>query len=86
MYGEDGDSGFPPANELAEDPSEGNQREFCTTAEEREAGIFVVDDEEIEEAMSNLEEMSFDIDDGNFGIDLYCEAVGRLSALSESLL
>jgi len=52
--------------------------------EERDAGIFVVDDEEIQEAMSKLEDMDFNIDDGNYGLDLYLEAVARLSAFIHS--
>lgn len=80
MYGEDGEAGLPPANELSDDPVDRSHREFFSTDEERNAGIFVVDDEEIQEAMSKLGDMDFDIDDGNYGLNLYFEAIGRLSA------
>ena len=75
LYGEDGDAGFPPANELAEDPLE--RSEDSAADEERQAGV---DDDEIQEAMSRLGDMDFDVDDGNYGLDLYVEAVGRLTA------
>jgi hypothetical protein len=45
--------------------------------EERQAAV---DDDEIQEAMSRLGDMDFDVDDGNYGLDLYVEAVGRLTA------
>ena len=75
LYGEDGDAGFPPANELTEDPPE--RGEDSPVDEERQA---VVDDEEIQEAMSRLGDMDFNVDDGNYGLDFYVEAVGRLTA------
>ena len=47
MYGEDGKAGLPPANKLSDDPVDRSHWEFFSTDEERNAGIFVVDDEEI---------------------------------------
>ncbi|KAF9544594.1 hypothetical protein CPC08DRAFT_649584 [Agrocybe pediades] len=80
-YGRDLHESFPPADELAEDPSEPSYRKM-TREEEREAGIFVDDDEEIAEARELLKGLDFERDDGNFGIDVYCEAVSRLTALA----
>ncbi|KAF9546524.1 hypothetical protein CPC08DRAFT_649035 [Agrocybe pediades] len=79
-YGRDLHESFPPADELAEDPSEPSYTQM-TPEEERQAGIFVDDDEEIRDARELLKDIDFEEDDGNFGIDIYCEAVTRLTAL-----
>ena len=79
-YGEDPNEGFSPADELAADPQAADYRDFDVEME-REAGIFVNDDEEIQAAKECLEGYEFEADDGNFGIDIYCNAVTRLTAL-----
>ncbi|KIM39447.1 hypothetical protein M413DRAFT_446950 [Hebeloma cylindrosporum] len=80
-YGVDDQGSFPPADELEHDPTEPNYNGLADTEMERDAGIFVNDDEEIKAAKECLEGMDFDKDDGNFGIDVYCEAIARLAAL-----
>ncbi|KAJ3858676.1 hypothetical protein EV359DRAFT_24276, partial [Lentinula novae-zelandiae] len=75
-YGqEDGD--LPPLDKLAEDPEYGNFTPYLSKEEEREKGVFVNDDDEIEEVKDFLRADGFhyDADDGNWGIDTYCEAV-----------
>lgn len=81
-YGEDPNEAYSPADELAEDPNAADNRDFENDVEmEREAGIFVNNDEEIEAARECLGDYDFTADDGNFGIDIYCNAVTRLTAL-----
>ena len=81
-YGEDINEAFAPADELTEDPQTADYRDFGDDVEgEREAGIFVNDDEEIEAAKERLGDYNFAADDGNFGIDVYCNAITRLTAL-----
>lgn len=80
-YGVDGDAGFlPPQDEMASEPTAPRSDHFDTTAEEKAAGIFVVDDEEILGAREALGGLDLDRDDGNWGIDVYCTAVTRLHA------
>ncbi|KAJ3887065.1 hypothetical protein GG344DRAFT_56347 [Lentinula edodes] len=81
-YGqEDGD--LPPLDELAEDPEHGDFTPYLSREEEREKGVFVNDDDEIEEVKDFLRADGFryDADDGNWGIDTYCEAVQRIQAI-----
>ncbi|KAG6827117.1 hypothetical protein H0H93_015853, partial [Arthromyces matolae] len=66
-YGEEDATGrMPPADEVAEEPTQANYTE--------QEGVQVNDDEEIEYVKSLLD---FDYlqDDGNAGIDVYCHAV-----------
>ncbi|KAF6743578.1 hypothetical protein DFP72DRAFT_827527 [Ephemerocybe angulata] len=80
-YGEDGEANFlPPKDVLDDDPVAPRSDVFDTTEAEKEAGIFIVDDDEIAAARSALGSMDFSEDDGNFGIDIYCTAVTRLFA------
>lgn len=81
-YGEDPRERFSPADELADDPHTADYRDFENDVEmEREAGIFVNDDEEIKAAKECLDGYDFEAEDGNFGLDVYCNAVTRLTAL-----
>jgi hypothetical protein len=75
-YGQE-DGQLPPLDELASDPSHGDYAPFNGSEEEREAGIFVNEDEEIEEGRKFFSEQGFDCtrDDTNWGIDVFCEAV-----------
>ena len=82
-YGHDEQESFPPADELEEDLTEPHY-ESMTPEEEREAGIFVDNDDEIKYARECLKGMDFMEDDGNYGIDTYCEAVSRLSVVYRS--
>jgi hypothetical protein len=82
-YGEDGETwSVPPAEELAEDPAAPHSDRFDTVDDERNAGIFVSEDKAIQEAREVLESVGFDFkaDDENWGMDLYCAAVFRLTA------
>lgn len=84
-YGDDPNEGFSPADELAADPKAADYTDLENDVEkEREAGIFVNDDEEIRAAKECLDGMDFEADDGNFGIDIYCKSVTLLTSLMYS--
>ena len=82
FYGYDESSGLPPADELASDPIAPRPDDFANVEAERAAGIIVNDDEEIQKVGNILDEMKVDplADDGNSGIDIYCQAVLLVSA------
>ncbi|KIM37172.1 hypothetical protein M413DRAFT_13523 [Hebeloma cylindrosporum] len=61
-YGVDEQKNFPPADELEQDPIEPNYDGFANMKRERDAGIFLNDDEEIKVAKACLED--FNEDDG----------------------
>ncbi|KAK7013506.1 Integrase catalytic domain-containing protein [Favolaschia claudopus] len=63
-YGQDPDAPLPPTEELQSDPTSADYSEYPNVAAEREAGIVINDDDE-----------GF----GNWGIDLYCDAVMRVT-------
>lgn len=83
-YGRDsGDGIVPPAEELAQDPTAPRSDLFESPEAEHAAGIFVNNDDEIQEVRDILEGFDFDADDDNNGIDIYCEAVLRVQAYLE---
>jgi hypothetical protein len=84
-YGDDQDESFPPADEIETDPPEPDYAGFADAGREKDAGIYVNGDEELEAARSCLDDIDFEQDDGNFGIDVYCSAVTKLTALMSSL-
>ena len=75
-YGVDTQAPPPPAAELRTDPSGPlpEPRPDTGTAE-RDAGIAVNDDDELERARRLMHDFNFDRDDGNWGIDVYVQAV-----------
>lgn len=79
-YGVDGDSTFiPPDDELARDPLAPQTDQFGSRDEEQMAGIFVTEDEAIQEARDVLHDVDFEEEDGNWGIEVYCAIGLRLS-------
>ena len=86
-YGVDGDAPAPPRQERHGEPlHRGEQPSPGDTPAERDAGIIFNADEELEEAAHVMEDFDFDRDDGNWGIDVYLEAVSEYAArLSDSL-
>ena len=63
-YGKDPNEGFAPADELANDPQATDYHDFESNADmEREAGIFVNDDEEIRVAKECLDGYDFHAND-----------------------
>jgi hypothetical protein len=64
-YGEDGDAPLPPLNELANDPDAPDYNEPADAAAEREAGIFINHDDEVEEMKAALGDFDYLVDDGN---------------------
>ncbi|KAJ7061357.1 hypothetical protein C8F01DRAFT_967376, partial [Mycena amicta] len=66
---------LPPADELALDPEAPDFTEFANVEEERTAGIFVNNADEIDAMRAALEDFDFDEEDGQDGISVYCRAV-----------
>lgn len=67
-YGYDPQAPIPPANELTNDPNDGD-------LERADPQTYVNDDEEILSARNVLEGFDLERDDGNWGIDMWFEAV-----------
>ncbi|KAJ7761442.1 hypothetical protein B0H16DRAFT_1414953 [Mycena metata] len=80
LYAYDGEAPLPPAGENAVDPE--NVRDVPVgIAAEREAGIAINDDDELNAIKELMPDFNFDEDDNNWGIDVYCRAVVHLSAI-----
>ena len=79
-YGVDDGAPPPPADELLDDPifTDGDQPTEADA--QRDAGIFVTDDGELDAMREALGDFDFAEDDGNFGIDAYCRAVELATA------
>lgn len=84
LYGYDPEERSPPDEELASDPEAPYQGEYEDAEAEKAAGVFVNEDEEIQEAREILKDMDLTADDGNSGIDVYCEAVLRITSFFSS--
>jgi hypothetical protein len=74
-YGEDSNEPLPPLDELANDPEAPDYTEFPDATAEREAGVFVNDNDEVAEMREALGDFDYLADDGNWGINAYCRAV-----------
>ncbi|KAJ7052425.1 hypothetical protein C8F01DRAFT_998203, partial [Mycena amicta] len=74
-YGEEMGGPMPPADELALDPHTPDHTQFENAEDERTAGIFVNNAEEIDAMRAALENFDFAEDDGQDGISVYCRAV-----------
>ncbi|KAK7012462.1 hypothetical protein R3P38DRAFT_2550252 [Favolaschia claudopus] len=83
LYGFDGDAPLPPSG-LPEPLERINQP--TGTAEERESGILVNGDEDLAAAAELLGDFDCDRDDGNWGIEVYCEAVVRMTSDCEAVV
>ncbi|KAF7354472.1 Integrase catalytic domain-containing protein [Mycena venus] len=79
-YGEDSNAPLPPLDELANDPEAPDYTEFADATAEREAGVFVNDNDEVAEMKAALGDFDYLADDGNWGIDVYCHAVALATA------
>ena len=73
LYGFDGEAPMPLSEEVQDDVEAGD--EPSGSYEEREAGVAVNGDDELMEAENMLADLDLDAEDGNWGIDVYCEAV-----------
>ena len=80
-YGEEGGE----ADDDQSEPNAPRSDKFANVNDEIEAGIVVTDDEVIEEARAALGDMDLERDDESWGMDLYCEAVIRLTIYYNSL-
>jgi hypothetical protein len=80
-YGQDFGSGIvPPEDEMNAEPTAPRSDHFSSDEEAHRAGIFVNHDAELQEAREILRDVDLEADDNNWGIDVFCEAVVRLSA------
>ncbi|KAJ6479899.1 hypothetical protein C8R47DRAFT_983223 [Mycena vitilis] len=79
LYGYDGEGPLPPVSEQHGEPENVSQEPVGIEAE-REAGICINDDEELQGAWDLMDDFDFDRDDENWGIDVYCEAVLLLTS------
>lgn len=79
LYGYDGEAPLPPAGSSGEDPLDRREQPLGTAAE-RDAGILVNGDDELMEARQLLGDFDCDAEDGNWGIEIYCEAVIRITS------
>ena len=73
-YGFDGHAPMPPAAEMGDDSEEQGEQP-SGLEEERAAGVSVSGDDELSKAQTLLDGFDVDAVDGNWGIDVYCEAV-----------
>ncbi|KAJ7272266.1 hypothetical protein C8J57DRAFT_1064396, partial [Mycena rebaudengoi] len=76
LYCVDGEG---PAPQNDDDPTERTEQPTTPQAQ-REAGLLVNDDDELKLAATLLEGFDLNRDDGNWGIDVYCEAVVALQS------
>ncbi|KAK7029158.1 hypothetical protein R3P38DRAFT_3189395 [Favolaschia claudopus] len=74
MYGFDGEERAPPSSLESNEPLERMEQPTGTTAE-REGGILVNGEDDLGYAKEVLGDFDYDRDDGNWGIEVYCEAV-----------
>lgn len=82
LYGYDREAPAPPAGVTANEPLERMEQPSGTDAE-RDGGILINGDEDLEAARELLGDFDCERDDGNWGIEVFCEAVVRMtSALS----
>lgn len=77
LYGYDGDAPLPPSAVSDNEPLQRMEQPLGTAAE-RESGILVNGDEDLMAAQELLGDFDCDADDGNWGIEVYCEAVIRM--------
>lgn len=82
LYGHDPSAPAPPADELLDDPTEleddDSEADGTTekdTEKEKSSGICVNEEEEIEVVRDVLKDWDLAVEDGNHGIDMYCQAV-----------
>ncbi|KAJ7067739.1 hypothetical protein B0H15DRAFT_794090 [Mycena belliarum] len=78
-YGVDSNEDLPPLDELTNDPDTVNYTEFANSAAERDAGIYVNHDKEVEEMRTALTDLDVMADDRNWGMDIYCTVDSRIA-------
>jgi hypothetical protein len=74
LYGYDGEAPLPPVADHHGEPDAVSQ-EPDGIAAEREAGICINDDDDLQDVRELMPDFDFDSDDENWGIDVYCQAV-----------
>jgi hypothetical protein len=78
LYEFDGDAPMPPAADVQDNVEERN--EPSGPEEERAAGVSVNGEDELYEVKELIADVDLNADDGNWGIDVYCEAVILLAS------
>ncbi|KAJ6599541.1 hypothetical protein B0H10DRAFT_1959063 [Mycena sp. CBHHK59/15] len=73
-YGHNPNAPLPLLDELRDDPTAPDYMEYPDVSAEREAGI-VINDDEVEQCKQILKNIHYLAEDGNSGIDIYCQAV-----------
>jgi hypothetical protein len=79
-YGHDPTVPMPPVDELSSDPTAPVEEDYADLAAQKQAGVFVTGDNEIEAARDILTDWDLADEDGDWGIDMYCQAVIALSS------
>ena len=82
LYGFDGEALIPPAAEVQDDTQEGE--ELSGTDDKRAAGVSVNGDDKLHEVEELLADLDLNAEDGNWGIDVYCEAMILLMSRLEA--
>ncbi|KAJ7156473.1 hypothetical protein C8R43DRAFT_883916 [Mycena crocata] len=80
LYGYDGEAPAPPSGGQEDTDGHPQYAPPVGIQAEREAGICLNDDEELEEVRKLMEDFDFNFDDGNWGINVYCQAVILLTS------
>ncbi|KAJ7247536.1 hypothetical protein C8J57DRAFT_1240863 [Mycena rebaudengoi] len=75
LYGHDPHAPLPPLDELQSDLSVVDYTGYPDIAAERDARITLNGDDEVEECKDILKDIDYLAEDGNSGIDIYCQAV-----------
>ena len=75
LYGVDGEAPLPPVDEAGIDPSSGREDWGTNEDTEREQGVRMNGEGELEKGLHFLEGFDLMHNDGNWGIDIYCETV-----------
>ncbi|KAI0739365.1 hypothetical protein C8Q80DRAFT_1111999, partial [Daedaleopsis nitida] len=78
LYGVDGHAPAPPPGETHGEPSRLSQQP--RNEEERRAGVTTNTDSELDESRRILHNFNFDVDDGNWGIKLFCQVVATYNS------
>lgn len=79
LYGFD-----PQAAQPSDDNPDDNRPSGCNAQSERDAGLLVNDDEELDKMKELLNGVELDRDDGNWGIDVFEEAVTIVELLLDT--
>lgn len=80
LYGLDPQAGLPPQDEISEDPLQRASEGTADIQGERDTGLLLNDDEEIEVMREILQGVDLERDDGNWGIGVFQDALRTAEA------